>query len=148
MIFHLLLSVVAAQMTVNGLPYNWWLNSTGLQVTSWDHYKELIMSGDDSQFRDKHVFIDFFMKHCPYCYAFQDQWNLIVSSMEAKYNDGDYKQVVFLQADKDELSYLLRKYGVRSFPTFVYVKPGTNGKTANRFQENRSYESLKKWMEK
>jgi hypothetical protein len=30
----------------------------------------------------------------------------------------------------------------------VYVKPGTNGKTANRFQENRSYESLKKWMEK
>ena len=88
------------------------------------------------------------MKHCPYCYAFQEQWNLIVASMEAKYNDGDYKQVVFLQADKDELSYLLRKYGVRSFPTFVYVKPGTNGKTANRFQENRSYESLKKWMEK
>ena len=56
---------------------------------------------------------------------------MIVERLETKYNDGEYKQVIFLQADKDDTSYLMRKYGVRSFPTFVYVKPGTNGKTAN-----------------
>ena len=42
----------------------------------------------------------------------------------------------------------MRKYGVKSFPSFVYVKPGNNGKTATRFQEARSYETLKRWMEK
>ena len=117
-------------------------------MTSWDHYKQLMMNGDDSELKDKHVFIDFYMKFCPYCYSFQSQWNQIVEMISSKYNDGDYKQVVFLQADKDNNSYLMRKYGVRGFPSFVYVKPGTNGKTANRFQENRSYEALKRWMEK
>ena len=67
--------------------------------------------------------------------------------MEAKYNTGDKKQVVFLQVNKDKVSYLVRKYGVRGFPSFVYVKPNTNANVATKFQDNRTYEEMKEWME-
>jgi len=53
--------------------------------------------------------------------------------MEAKYNTGDKKQVVFLQVNKDKVSYLVRKYGIRGFPSFVYVKPNTNANVATKF---------------
>jgi thioredoxin-related protein len=53
--------------------------------------------------------------------------------MEAKYNTEDKKQVVFFQVNKDKTSDLVRKYGVRGFPSFVYVKPGTRANVATKF---------------
>ena len=67
--------------------------------------------------------------------------------MENKYNTEDKKQVVFFQVDKDNNSDIVRKYGVRGFPSFVYIKPNTNGNVATKFQDNRVYEEMKDWME-
>ena len=49
--------------------------------------------------------------------------------------------------NKDKISYLVRKYGVRGFPSFVYVKPKTNANVATKFQDNRTYEDMREWME-
>jgi len=55
---------------MNGLPWDWWNTTTGTAITSFDHYKELMMKEDESPFASKHVFIDYFMKECGYCYDF------------------------------------------------------------------------------
>lgn|ERR1740117_1242846 len=67
--------------------------------------------------------------------------------MELKYNTPELKQIVFFQVDKDVNSYLVRKYGIRGFPSFVYVKPNTNANVATKFQESRTYEDMREWME-
>lgn len=40
------------------------------------------------------------------------------------------------------------KYGVESYPTFIYVKPNTSGMKAVMFKGNRSYNGMKTWMKK
>ena len=102
------------------------------------------MKKEESEFHGKHVFLDFFMKTCVYCYRFQDSWNDLVDIMEKKYGD----QVKFMVIDKDRASSLTRKYKVHAFPTFVYIKPETNAHTATTFNEDRDYSDMKKWMEK
>ena len=43
---------------------------------------------------------------------------------------------------------LCRQYGVRGFPSFVYVKAGSAGRIATKFQGQRSYEGMLQWMQK
>ena len=50
--------------------------------------------------------------------------------------------------NKDSNMELCRKYGVRGFPSFVYVKAGSSGRIATKFQGQRSYEKMLKWMHK
>ena len=65
----LILSVLLLSTTLaggGGIPPNWWLNTIGLSVTSNEQYKTLI----NGELADKHVFIDFYMQGCYWCYDF------------------------------------------------------------------------------
>ena len=64
------------------MPPNWWENTLGTPITSNSMYKELIAGKlDENEVRqpgtiaNKHIFIDFYMQHCYWCYDFQADWN-------------------------------------------------------------------------
>ena len=132
-----------------GIPPNWWLNTEGINVKSNDHFKELVtgklVNGVKQQgtLHDKHVFIDFFMEHCYWCWAFQADWNKLVHDMREMYGED---HVEFLKVNGDEIYEVSRKYSVMSFPTFIYIHPNSRGMKANQFTEERTYESMKDWM--
>ena len=56
--------------TRNGMPWNWWKDTKGTLVNGFDHYKQFMMIKDKSPNAKKHVFLDFYMKECPYCKNF------------------------------------------------------------------------------
>jgi thioredoxin-like negative regulator of GroEL len=126
-----------------GLPPNWWKNTLGTPVTSNQQYKDLV-SGSDPELKDKHVFIDFYMQGCYWCYVFQEEWNQITKDMTELYGD----KVEFLKVDGNNVFEVSRKYGVQSFPTFIYVKPNTKGMQAVMFQGERTYDGMISWMKK
>jgi len=134
------------------LPPEWWKNSKGELINDLAHFNELVhLPAEDSTNKTEgknahhHMFLDVFMERCPYCYAFQDDWNDLVDYMESIYG---HKQVAFFQVNKDNNQELCRKYGVRGFPSFVYVKTGPGGRVATKFHGERSYEGMVKWMQK
>ena len=45
------------------------------------------------------------------------------------------EQVEFFVVDKDNAFELTKKYGVRAYPSFVYVKPGTNAHIATKYSD-------------
>mmetsp|Transcript_26252 Transcript_26252/g.40074 ORF Transcript_26252/g.40074 Transcript_26252/m.40074 type:complete len:91 (+) Transcript_26252:144-416(+) len=68
--------------TINGLPYGWWRNSTGLNVTSDRGFQDMInlnrtglanvdtVTGEDIDLSQSHLFIEFYMKGCQFCFHF------------------------------------------------------------------------------
>ena len=83
MLLFLFLSTV---LSGGGVPPKWWLNTNGVSITSNDQFKNLI-GRDDSEFANKHVFIDFYMQGCYWCWVFQKDWNQIVAEMKESYGD-------------------------------------------------------------
>ena len=126
------------------LPDQWWLNTEGISIKSNSQFKELV-TGDDAKLADKHIFIDFYMQNCYWCYDFQSEWNQIVEDIQEMYGAD---AVEFLKVDGTNLYDISHKYSVSSYPTFIYVQPNTKGMKAVMFRGNRSYEGMKSWMER
>ena len=126
------------------MPANWWLNTDGLAITSDSQFKELI-SSQEATLADKHVFIDFYMQGCYWCYVFQKEWNDLVTDMKEMYGEDN---VEFVKIDGQKVYEPSRKYSVHSFPTFVYVQPNTRGLKAIVFRGDRTYDNMKSWMMK
>lgn len=134
------------------MPPNWWENTKGTPILSNSQYKELIAGKlDENEIRqpgtiaDKHIFIDFYMQHCYWCYDFQADWNKIVDEITATYGE---ENVIFIKVDGQKVYQVSDKYGVQSFPTFIYVEPNTKGLKAIMFQGNRTYQAFKGWITK
>ncbi len=66
--------------TINGLPFGWWRNSSGLNITSDRGFQDMInlnrtglastdpVTGEDVDLSQTHLFIEFYMKSCPFCF--------------------------------------------------------------------------------
>jgi hypothetical protein len=52
-----------------------------------------------------------------------------------------------LKIDGNQIYELSHKYSVQSFPTFVYIKPNTRGMKGVTFDQDRTYQSMKYWMQ-
>lgn len=104
-----------------------------------------MVTSDQATLADKHVFIDFYMQGCYYCFEFQQDWNRIVDEITAEYGPDN---VQFLKVDGQVLSDIARKYGVKGFPAFYYIYPNTQGMQAIKFSANRSYQAMKSWMKR
>ena len=141
-LFTLVATFSLASCGGGGMPDKWWLNTEGLAVTSNTQFKELI-SSSDAKLADKHVFIDFYMQGCYWCYVFQAEWNQLVGDMTEMYGA---ENVEFIKIDGNKVDDPARKYSVQSFPTFVYVQPKTKGMKAVVFRGDRTYDSMKSWM--
>lgn len=92
MLLYLFLSLVCAGG--GNLPPKWWQNTHGIPISSNTEFKQLVTS-EEADFNDKHVFIDFYMQSCYWCYVFQAEWNRIVDELKDEYGD----QVEFLKVD-------------------------------------------------
>jgi len=57
---------------------------------------------------------------------------------------GDQFEV--LQINKEELPEVKKKYFINSYPTFMYITPFQNARTATKYEEDKSYEDLLDWM--
>ena len=55
--------------TAFALPSKWWKNTKGVPVESYSQYKELVTS-ESASMADKHIFIDFYMQNCYWCFDF------------------------------------------------------------------------------
>lgn len=92
MLFFLFLACVLAGG--GSLPPKWWLNTDGVSIESNSEFKELVAS-DDAEYKDRHVFIDFYMQGCYWCWVFQSDWNKIVNELKHDYGDS----VEFVKVD-------------------------------------------------
>ena len=54
--------------------------------------------------------------------------------------------VEFMKVDGNKIYDVSHKYGIQSYPSFVYVEPNTKGLKAAMFRGNRSYDTMKSWM--
>ena len=81
-------------------------------------------------YKDKYVFIDFYMEYCPWCYYILDDFNKLITDMTAWYGND---KVAFLKIDGNDLKRLSSMYKVPSYPYFVAVIPNTGGKTYSSF---------------
>ena len=90
------------------MPPNWWLNTDGLPITSDSQFKDL-MTAPDALLKDKHVFIDFYMQGCYWCYVFQEEWNQLVADMKELYGED---KVEFVKIDGNKVYAPASKYQV------------------------------------
>lgn len=57
------------------------------------------MTNEDATLKDKHIFVDFYMQRCFWCYDFQQDWNQLVTDFTEEYGD----KVVFMKIDGPNL---------------------------------------------
>ena len=137
-----LATLVSTISIAQGLPSKWWKNTEGTPIENFQQFKELVAS-ETATMASKHIFIDFYMQNCYWCYDFQQDWNQLVSDVTAMYGE---ENVAFLKVDGTKLYEVSNKYSVQSYPTFIYVTPNTKGMKAVSFRGNRTYSSMKRWM--
>lgn len=83
------------------------------------------------------------MPACHYCVEFMPAWNKIVDEFKAEYGD----KIQFLKVDGTEDRYTADRYGIKSFPSFIVLQPGTDGDRWLKWSpQHRDYASMKKWI--
>ncbi|CAF0742153.1 unnamed protein product [Rotaria sp. Silwood1] len=82
-------------------------------VTSSEELKKEI---NDEKNKDKLIVIDFFATWCGPCVR-------IAPKIE-DWSTGDFKDVLFLKCDVDQVEELSTEYKVEAMPTFVFIKNG------------------------
>jgi hypothetical protein len=117
-IFFTTLSFLAIQNTCvkADTPPNWWLNTFGSPIHSNFEFKELVSGKLDEKgtvklgkLTNKHVFIDFYMEHCYWCYIFQPDWNRLVQEITSTFGED---KVEFIKVDGQQINDVSRKYKV------------------------------------
>lgn len=98
---------------------------------------------EDAELAGKHVFIDFYMKKCYYCWEFQADWNRIVDEVTSTYGAD---KVEFLKIDGPQFNEISQRYGVTHFPSFFYFAPNSRGMKAVEYNGDISYRAMLRWM--
>lgn len=122
------------------MPPNWWEQSLAEPIDSSQQYIDLV----NGPYKDKFIFIDFYMEYCPWCYYIVDDFNRLIGDMNVMYGKD---KVAFVKIDGNSLRRLSDMYKVPSYPHFVAVIPNSAGKTYTAFKYSpRNYDTLKQWM--
>lgn len=103
--FLLVLSLLPLALSGGSMPANWWTHTNARSIGSWEEYVDVLSSEGST----KHVFVDFYMKNCPYCYYCQEDFNRIVSDMQ---NWFGADKVLFLKVDGQVVTKISSHYGV------------------------------------
>jgi hypothetical protein len=59
-----ILSLFSTVQCGGNIPAGWWKNTHAKSIGSMAEYKQLV----DGEAKNKHIFIDFYMQGCYYCY--------------------------------------------------------------------------------
>jgi hypothetical protein len=71
----------------------------------------------------------------------------MVEESYTKWNEGETKNVEFFKIDGEKLHELRRRYKINGFPNFVYLKAGTKGHDAKKYDGERNKDDMMKWFE-
>jgi thiol-disulfide isomerase/thioredoxin len=99
------LQVEIGQCGGGSIPANWWNLNKAVQVHSNEEFEKLI-NGD---WKHKHVFIDFYMQHCPWCYYIVEDLNRLVDDMNDWYGE---ENVVIVKIDGPKVRELAYRYQI------------------------------------
>ncbi len=122
------------------LPDGWWKKCKARPIKDYKEYLSLV----EGDFKDKFIFVDTYMEHCPYCYYCLDDFNKIIDDMTKWYGNGP---IVFIKIDGTRIREFSRRYKINSFPKFLVIYPQTDGAEYSVFKANkRDYASFKQWM--
>ncbi len=61
------------------MPAKWWMNTHAKAIHSITELKDLVQG----EARSKHIFVDFYMQQCKWCYLLQEDFNRISDDMIA-----------------------------------------------------------------
>ncbi len=116
----------------------WYHQAKGVESHGAEHFLELLQENPDAV-----TIVDFFMPQCHYCVKFMPEWNRIVDEFKAEY--GEQIQFIKVNGTADHLT--ASRYGVQSFPHFIYLEPGTMGDKFTHWKPmKRDYLGMKKWI--
>lgn len=73
---------------------------------------------------------------CSWCEKFQPTWDSFYNNLNSSH------RVALIQIKSNERPEMIEKYGVKTFPTILYLK---DGKMADKYTGDRSYEDLKRY---
>jgi thiol-disulfide isomerase/thioredoxin len=73
-------------------------------------------------YKDKFVFLDFYMEYCVWCYYIMDDFNRLITDMNTWYGP---EKVAFIKVDGNKIRKLQELYKVPSYPSFVAVIPNS-----------------------
>jgi thiol-disulfide isomerase/thioredoxin len=137
----LLLGLLASSVAAGGgdLPAKWWEKSKAHHVGNYKEYLDLVKG----EAKDKVVFIDFFMKRCPWCFYCLEDFNTVIEEMTELYGE---ENIVFLAADGPVVKQMASLYNIQSYPSFIACAPGSEGMRFERYQGHRDYEGFKSWI--
>lgn len=122
------------------LPANWWLNTNAKSINSLAELNEQL----NGESKNKHIFIDFYMQACKWCYVIQDDFNRIESDAINWFGES---KVAFFKIDGNIVRDISNKFKVPSYPYLIYLAPNSNGNTGSVFNKNpRNYENFKRWV--
>ena len=88
--------------------------------------------------------IEFYAKQCPYCEKFYPVWNRLVQYYTQAYGG----KMIFVKIDGDENVLTSMRYGVKGYPGYVMIKPGTEGEGFTRWDsKHKDRLVMMQWIE-
>ena len=118
---------------------DWWKQAKGIMTHDHIQFQQEV----DSAGSDAIVIVDFFMPQCHYCVQFMPTWNKIVDEFKAEYGD----KVKFIKVDGIADGVTSERYDIESFPSFIYLEPGTHGNKWKQWDpSHRTFAGMKKWI--
>lgn len=126
----------------------WWDTLEGVKIKNLQHFKDLLLP-EDAPYHDTHIMIEFYMENCRFCMSFKDDWNQLVNESYQKYNTDPSapKKVEFFLIDGIKEIELRRRYRINGFPSFVYLRPGSRGREARSYEQERTKEDMAEWLD-
>ncbi len=122
------------------MPEGWWKQCKARPVHDYKEYTALVTG----EMKDKFVFVDTYMEHCPYCYYCLQDFNQIIEDMTKWYGT---ESIAFIKVDGTRVREFSRRYKISSYPKFLVIYPGTDGSEYSIFKApSRDYANFKKWM--
>ena len=112
----------------------------GIRIESLDQFNAALEDNTTDLAQNKHYLIEFYSDDCHFCHKFMPEWNQLVE----QFRDQPIK---FLLINGQTQYELVRRYKPEGFPTFLYLKPKSNGKIAKTYGLDLKLESLKRWLQ-
>lgn len=117
---------------------DWYLDGTCPDLEDADELLDLC----ESSATDKHIFVEFYLPSCYYCYMFSDTWEELYEYFTENYSD----QILMYRADGSEQDRLCHKYSVSYFPYVIYIYPESECLLYTAYVGDRTYDLVKEWM--
>ena len=108
--------LISSALAGGDLPDGWWKKCKARPIKDYKEYTSLV----SGELKDKFIFVDTYMEHCPYCYYCLEDFNKIVEDMTKWYGS---ESIAFIKVDGTRTREFSRRYKISSYPKFLVIYP-------------------------